>query len=161
MNNNFSTRFMLGLGLLLALTPGLSAQGSFLSKTGCGEGTAARLKPAAYVQVSEGNAIIAGLWRFTFVAKGNASIPDGAVLDTGYVTWHADGREIMNSSRAPISGDFCMGVWKQTKRNTFKLNHFAMGWDPSGTTFIGPTNVREVVTVDRSGNSYSGPFTLT
>ena len=161
MKSKFNSCFWLGLAILVTLTPGLWAQGSLMSKTGCGEGTAAKLKPAAYVQVSEGNAVITGLWRFTFVAKGNASIPDGAVLDTGYATWHADGTEIMNSSRPPISGNFCMGVWKQIKRNTFKLNHFAMGWDPSGTAFIGPTNVRAVVTVDRSGNSYSGPFTVT
>ena len=162
MKSRFNNRAVFGIvTICCALTPGLWAQSPLMSKTGCGEGAALRLKPAAFVELFEGNAVITGLWRFTLVAKGNADIPDGAVLDTGYTTWHADGTEIMNSGRPPISGNFCMGVWKQVKHNTFKLNHFAMGWDPTGTTFIGPTNVREVVTVDRSVNNYSGPFTVT
>jgi len=163
MKSSLRIRVVFGfVTICFALVPGLSAQSSLSSKTGCGYGgNTANLKPAAFVEVSEGNAIITGLWRFTFVAKGNADIPDGTVLDSGYATWHADGTELINSGRPPASGNFCMGVWKQIKRNTFKLNHFAMGWDPSGTTLVGPTNVREVVTVDRSGNNYSGPFTVT
>jgi len=53
-----------------------------------------------------------------------------------------------------------MGVWKHAGGLTYKLNHFALSWDPSGTVFIGPANVREVVTVDPSGNSYAGTFTI-
>jgi hypothetical protein len=163
MKSRLKIRAVLGfVTICFALAPGLSAQSSLSSRTGCGYGgSTGSLKPAAFVEVSESNAVITGLWRSTLVAKGNADIPDGTVLDTGYTTWHADGTEIMNSGRPPISGNFCMGVWKQVKHNTFKLNHFAMGWDPTGTTFIGPTNVREVVTVDRSGNNYSGPFIVT
>ena len=162
MKNRLSIRGWLGvLTICLALAPGLRAQSK--SQAGCGydQSPTTKLKPAAFVEVSEGNAIITGLWKFAFIAKGNANIPDGTVLDTGYATWHADGTELTNSSRPPISGDFCMGVWKQVKRNTFKLNHFAMGWDPAGTTLVGPTNIRAVVTVDHSGNNYSGPFTIT
>jgi hypothetical protein len=164
MKSRLNIRAVLGfVTVCFALVPGLSAQSSLSSKTGCGYGgsTTANLKPAAFVEVAEGNAIITGLWRFTLVAKGNATIPDGTVLDTGYTTWHADGTEIINSSRPPMSGNFCMGVWKQIKHNTFKLNHFAMGWDPTGATLIGPTNLRGVFTVDRSGNRYSGPITGT
>ena len=65
-----------------------------------------------------------------------------------------------------------MGVWKQVGRSTYKLNHFALGWnfDPNapitgpgtgGATFAGTTNIREVVTLDSTGNSYTGTFTLT
>ena len=125
---------------------------------------------------SEGSANpagIVGLWQFTFVAKGNdpPGPPDGATVDAGYVTWHSDGTELMNSGRAPTTGDFCMGVWKQVGRSTFKLNHFALAWawDPvtpatgpgtGGADFVGPANIREEVTLDRSGNSYQGTFTL-
>src|SRR3982074_1334258 len=58
---------------------------------------------------------IVGLWKFKFVSKDSPGIPDGAVIDEGYVTWHSDGTEIMNSGRAPSTGNFCMGVWKKTR----------------------------------------------
>jgi hypothetical protein len=78
----------------------------------------------------------------------------------------------MNSFRAPTTGQFCMGVWKQVGRFTYKLNHFAIGWnfDPAapmtgpgtgGATFAGTTNIREVIILDGTGNSYTGTFTLT
>ena len=166
MNSKWSIKLFLGiLTIGVALAPALRAQSLPLasSKTGCGyyQGNTAKFQPAAFVQVSESNAVITGLWKFAFIAKGNPNIPDGAPIDTGYATWHADGTEIMNSGRAPMTGSFCMGVWKQTNHNTFKLNHIALSWDPSGTTFVGPANIREVVTVDHSGNAYSGTFSLT
>ena len=104
---------------------------------------------------------ITGLYRFTFTAKGDQDIPDGTVLDQGFTTWHADGTEIMNSGRAPMTQSFCMGVWTRTGPQTYRLNHWAMSWDPTGKTFIGPTNIREYVTLGRGGSSYSGSFTLT
>jgi hypothetical protein len=156
-------RMILLLGSLticLTLAPGLWAQAS--DRAGCGyyEDTAAKLKPAAFVEASEDNAVITGLWKAKLIAKGNANIPDGTIIDDGYATWHADGTELLNSSRSPLTSSFCMGVWKQTKRNTFKLNHVALSWDTSGTVFVGPANIRELVTVDRTGNNYSGTFNI-
>jgi hypothetical protein len=106
------------------------------------------------------DAAVVGLWKFKFVSKGSQGIPDGAQIDAGYVTWHEDGTELMNSGRVPKTGSFCMGAWRQTGYHTFKLNHYALSWDDSGTAFVGPTNIREQVTVDRSGDHYSGTFTL-
>jgi|GraSoiStandDraft_34_1057297.scaffolds.fasta_scaffold33705_5 hypothetical protein len=105
---------------------------------------------------------IVGLWKVKFVSKGNTGIgiPDGAPLDQGYATWHSDGTEIMNSGRVPKTGSFCMGVWKQTGRSSYKLNHFALSWDPTGTTLIGPTNIREEIVLDGNENSYSGSVTI-
>lgn len=107
------------------------------------------------------DAVVVGLWKFKFVSKGSKGIPDGAEIDAGYVTWHADGTELMNSGRAPKTGSFCMGAWRQTGWRTFKLNHYALSWDEMGASLIGPANIREQITVDRSGESYSGTFTLT
>lgn len=112
-----------------------------------------------FVSLQEKNASIVGLWKFSFVAEGNSEIPDGVVIDSGYVTWHADGTELMNSGRAPMTGSFCMGVWKRVGR-TYKLNHYALSWDPNGTNLVGPANIRERVRVDPGNNSYSGTFTL-
>jgi hypothetical protein len=104
---------------------------------------------------------IVGMWKITFVSKGSTGIPDGTVIDAGYATWHDDGTEIMNSGRAPITGNFCMGVWTQTGNYTYALNHFGLGWDPTGATLVGPANIRENVTLDYSGTAFSGTFTIT
>lgn len=106
------------------------------------------------------HAEIVGLWRFSFVSEGSKGIPDGTVVDAGYQAWHSDGTELMNSGRAPITGDFCMGVWKQVGHNKYSLNHYALAFDPTGTTFVGPANIRETVTIDRDHDSFSGTFTL-
>jgi hypothetical protein len=107
-----------------------------------------------------GQQSIVGLWKFEFVSEGSKGVPDGTPIDAGYVTWHADGTELMNSGRAPMTGSFCMGVWKAEGHATYKLNHIALSWDNSGSVFIGPTNIRETVTVNRHGTGYSGKFTL-
>lgn len=103
---------------------------------------------------------IVGLWKVKFVSKGTPGIPDGTLIDSGYATWHSDGTEILNSgARPPITGNFCMGVWKKTG-STYKLNHYGLSWDSTGTTFIGPGNIREEVVVGKGENSYSGCFTI-
>ena len=140
---------------------GLWAQGS---NAGCGFNFTAQkavVKPTSFQPVQGDNVAIVGLWKFSFISEGNPGIPDGTVLDTGYVAWHSDGTEITNSgTRAPVTGNFCMGAWKQVKHSTFKLNHFGLSWDPTGTTFIGPANLRSEVVVSRDRKSYSGTFTV-
>jgi hypothetical protein len=104
---------------------------------------------------------IVGLWRVTFVAKGNAAgPPDGVVLDNALVTWHADGTELMNSSRAPRTQSYCMGVWKRTGHDSYRLNHWALSWSDDGNMPVGPANIREEVTLGPGGNSYTGTFDI-
>jgi hypothetical protein len=127
---------------------------------------------------SDGNDSIVGLWSVTWTSKGNENNPapfnppDGAQLDAGYVQWHSDGTEIMNSERDPATGSFCMGVWKRSGPSTYKLNHFALSWDATGTScppsaqpgatgcFEGLTRVHQEVTVDRTGQHYHGTLTI-
>lgn len=118
---------------------------------GAGPVTAAQGRYLNPLQVLEP---ITGLYRFTFTVQGK-------LADQGFITWHADGTEIMNSGRPPATQSFCMGAWQQTGAHTYALNHWAMSWDPSGKTYIGPTNIRESITLASDGNSYSGDFTLT
>ena len=94
---------------------------------------------------------IVGFWQATFVS-------DGQTIDSAYVQWHADRTEIMNSSRDPRTQSFCMGVWKRVGSN-YTLNHFALSFDSSGNE-IGPANIRENITLDHTGMSYSGTFTI-
>ena len=110
---------------------------------------------------------IVGMWHVTFTAQGNeAGPPDGAPIDNALATWHSDGTELMNSARPPQDGDFCMGIWKRTGKNTYKLNHFA--WFANDTANApggignptGPTRFLQRVTLSPDGNHYSGTFTL-
>jgi hypothetical protein len=63
-----------------------------------------------------------------------------------------------------------MGVWKQTGRYTYKLNHFAwfsnaydptnpLSWSEIGSA-QGPTQIVEEITLSPNGAHYSGTSTL-
>jgi hypothetical protein len=124
--------------------------------------------PALFKLVADGEAeaspaadpdSIVGFWRVDLISEGNAGIPDGTVLDAGFTQWHSDGTEILNSSRAPATQSFCLGVWERTGHSTYKLNHFPLSWNPD-ETLLGPANIREEVTVSPDRRSYVGTFTL-
>jgi len=104
---------------------------------------------------------IVGLWKIEFLAKGNTNgIPDGALIDFGTAQWHEDGTEIMISGgRNPSDGDVCMGVWQQVGRSTFRLTHIALAYHAGA--YVGPATILERVTVDPSGDSFRGTFTIT
>jgi hypothetical protein len=102
---------------------------------------------------------IVGFWRVDLISEGNSGIPDGTVLDAGFTQWHSDGTEILNSSRAPATQSFCLGVWEKTGPSKYKLNHFPLSWNPDGT-LLGPANIREEITLSPDHNSYVGTFTL-
>ena len=113
-------------------------------------------KGSSYFQLASednpGNHAIVGMWSFNMTA--------GGFSDFGYQQWHSDGTELMNSGgRAPATENFCMGVWKQTAPSRYHLNHFALSYDSSGA-LNAKVNIKEDVTLDASGTTYSGPFTL-
>src|SRR5689334_12271421 len=103
--------------------------------------SAPRLHTVAFADGDDDRAPIVGFWKIQFILPGAGPMGEDLVVDDGYATWHSDGTELMNSSRAPMTGSFCMGVWKQTGRRTFSLNHWALAWAADGVTFIGPMNV--------------------
>jgi hypothetical protein len=105
------------------------------------------------------------MWSFQFVSKGNTThnptIPDGAVLDFGYVQWHIDGTEIMNSGgRPPATENFCLGTWQKTGQNTYQLTHFALSYDAASGNLNGKVVIQEQVTVSPGGTKYTGTFTI-
>jgi hypothetical protein len=169
-----------GLAVSLSLL-GLAAGGQ--AYAGCSDGAApakehssVRLIPAVYRPGSasavfrtvsdawsESNTIV-GLWEFEVHLNGAQNgLPDNALFDWGLATWHDDGSEIQFSAgRPPSAGDVCMGVWRQAGKNQFKLHHVALGLTPpdASGTFIGPAIIRAIVTVDPSGDSYTGPYSI-
>ena len=124
----------------------------------------AAYRPALFVLASDSgasNPSIVGLWAMKFVAEGSPGTPDGTLVDWGYVEWHSDGTEIMNSGgHAPATGNFCMGVWAQTGPSAYKLNHYALSYDATTGLLANYVHVHERVIVDPTGNQYSGSFTI-
>jgi hypothetical protein len=126
---------------------------------------------AAFVPAEYGGPSIVGMWHVTFTSKGSGSaLPSGTPVDDALVVWHADNTEIMNSKRPPQDGNFCLGIWQQTGRCSYKLNHFAWfnnNYDPTNPASLseigspaGPVQYVELVTLSPDGNNYTGTFTL-
>jgi hypothetical protein len=139
----------------------------------------ARLLRAALVsdEEYENAPSIVGFWHVKFYSDGISSgipsaeaPPKGAEVDAGYSQWHSDGTEIMNSGgRAPNTGDFCLGVWKQIGERKYRLNHFAAAWDPTAGpmgpfgpegAIIGPGQIQEQITLAPNGESFTGSFSI-
>lgn len=118
------------------------------------DATGAHLMKVDYRDFEAFPASIVGLWKFQFSQSVGG--------DFGTLIWHRDGTEIMFSAgRDPAAGDVCMGVWKQTGRYTYELNHIAMGHDgppggPPSPTYTTLVHLHEYIKLDPSGNSYTG-----
>ncbi len=111
---------------------------------------------------ANGNPTIVGMWYVVWTSLDNAGIPDGTVTDFGIGHWHADSTELYNSGgRAPSTQNFCMGTWKQTAAGAYELNHFAYSYDQTSGALLNSVNIRELVTLDSTGNSYTGTFGIT
>lgn len=122
-----------------------------------------RLLPAAFFKDDDWDRHdepIVGFWSQQLVSRGTEGVTDGTVLEKGLSQAHSDHTEIINSGRPPISGSFCLGVWEKVGERTYKVNHILLAWDSTGTTYIGPINLREEITVDPDGDHYSGTFTI-
>jgi hypothetical protein len=193
-------RAMLKATMMMTFTGLILVTGEAMAGCGMGAIGTPGAKPMVYREDGGGGLLrtgflepfnssaITGLWKFTFTAEGDTGakapanalpLPDGTPVDAGFVTWHDDGTELMNSGRAPSSGSFCMGVWKQVGFRTYKLNHWALSWIPDyqpGVTnswsqlpggideafhALGPTNIQETVTLSSGHDGYTGTFRLT
>jgi hypothetical protein len=109
---------------------------------------------------SPAGADIVGMWKFTFQSKNSPGIPDNLTIDWGFTQWHSDGTEITNSAtRAPATQNFCLGVWKKVGPSSYRLNHQALSYDPNGN-LMGIAVITELVAVDKSGNAFSGDFSI-
>jgi len=146
---------LIGLGALAAVA--VAAPAAF---AGCGD---ASIQPATYqmgsndarlIPASLGAQGIVGLWSFTFV-------PTAGPGDWGYQQWHSDGTEIMNSGgHSPASANFCLGTWRQSGPNSYHLKHFPLAYDPTSGALVFKIVVTEDVTIDATGNNFSGHQTL-
>ena len=153
-----------GLGLVGLMAAGQAFAGCMSPASGYSQASS-RSAPAAYhpagafirtayEQGQNGGqqASIVGLWKFEMKVGGN-------IIDFGTVEWHDDGTEMtISGGRNPADGDVCMGAWQQVGWSKFKLNHIAMAY--AGGAYLGVAHFRELVSVDPTGGTYSGTFTI-
>jgi hypothetical protein len=106
-----------------------------------------------------------GMWNIQFISQGNGGhnppIPDGALVDFGYNQLHSDGTEILNSgAHTPATQNFCLGVWVRSGMFTYEVNHFALSYNSTTGALAAKVNIREQITLDPSGNQYTGTFVI-
>lgn len=103
---------------------------------------------------------VVGFWHVVFTQNADFG---GGLFDDSYAQWHSDGTEIMNSGlHSPAYGNFCMGAWTKTGPSTYTLTHVALDYSkqPVGSTTPSViVIIREQVTVDQTGNHFTGAFT--
>lgn len=95
---------------------------------------------------------IVGLWHLTYTTSDNQPFGDS------FDMWHRDGTELESANLNPITGNVCMGVWKQAG-SQYRLHHVGWTFDNLGN-LIGPFTLDDVVALGNHGNSYSGSFDL-
>jgi len=98
------------------------------------------------------NPSIIGLWQVM-------DLENGQPVDLSFEIWHADGTEVLIDQTPPAEGNVCIGTWLQTGALTYKLTHPALNFDMNGN-FIGTVMIREVVTLDRNANKFTGTYTV-
>jgi len=99
------------------------------------------------------NQSIVGLWQFKF---------DGFSPDWGTQAWHSDGTELtFSGNQNPQTGDVCQGVWRKVGRDTYTLNHIAMGWLAPGAGFGIRVHLHFLIKLDAKGDAFSGSYTAT
>jgi len=96
---------------------------------------------------------IAGLWNVSFLQQGQ-------VVDQGFDLWASDGTEILNDTSPPPTGNICLGVWTKTAPYSYQLNHPSWIFDEANVNVIALVYIREQITLDPSGNSYTGTTTF-
>ena len=104
-----------------------------------------------------------GTWKEKWIAEAGSSsgFPVGSEFDASYTQWHSDGTEInVSGLRPPLTGEVCLGEWIKTGARTYRLNHFGISYDPTGTTLVGPARIQQWLTLDPKGDSTSGQFTV-
>jgi hypothetical protein len=104
------------------------------------------------------NEPIVGMWEFRL---DGPPLPPSLSPDFGFQQFHADGTEMMISLGIPPSGGVCQGVWRKTAKSTYTLHHLAETYvDPDPTVGGLRLHFHAVITVDPSGDTYSGQYAV-
>jgi hypothetical protein len=105
------------------------------------------------IALPQGEPTIAGMWLTSFVV-------DGQLVDVGFDQWTSDGTELLNDITPVLAGNVCLGTWLKIGPFTYKLNHPSWIYDDAGVNPIGIVYIREHVTLDKGGKTFSGTVTF-
>ena len=112
---------------------------------------------------NDNDSSIVGLWHTNYTATFDDNFPPGAPatapfpFNQTFKIWHADGTEFDNAFLPPAGGNICYGVWKDMGRNSVKVHHVGVMYDPSGNVSA-IFYIDEVDTLALDGKTYSGTF---
>ena len=95
---------------------------------------------------------IVGLW-LNMVSIG------GQEIFQAFESFSSDGLEVLNDNGSPLEGNVCLGVWSVNPRKVILVNHPAWSYDSNGN-LIGTVVIREQITVDPGGNTFTGTVTV-
>jgi len=90
-----------------------------------------------------------GYWYVRYLA-------DGQLVDDGFDTWLSDGIEVLNDTTTPSAGNVCLGTWTKTAPFTYTLKHPSWIFDDANVNLIGVAIIKETITLDPKGNSFTG-----
>lgn len=89
-----------------------------------------------------------GLWSSNVLLGGQG-------IFQAFESFTSDGLEFLNDNGAPQAGNVCFGIWKSTGKNTYQVYHPSWSYDANGNV-TGTVIIREQITIDPSGNTFSG-----
>ncbi len=116
------------------------------------------VNPASLFLVSDTPDPIVGMWHTLFIVGTGSS---AQVIDNTFVQIHSDGTEIMNSSRPPDTGNFCVGAWEKVGPGEYRINHFGIGWvSGDDSAPLGFAHIQEHIVISSDGKSYKGSFII-
>ena len=108
-----------------------------------------RIAPSADPAAPVVEPSIVGYWYVRFTV-------DDQLVDDGFDTWLSDGIEVLNDTSTPSSGNVCLGAWTKTAPYTYTLKHPSWIFDDANVNLIGVAIIKEQITLDPSGNSFTG-----
>ncbi len=155
MKRNFA---LLATATALALS-GLSAHAGCVDPRVMVQNAAGRMPPVLVMPKAEagasatagnrndGHGGIVGTWQVSYTTGG---APGGEA----FIQWHDDGTEWENIDFPILSGNICMGSWRQLDHGRVHRSH--IGWLYTDGNLSGYFTETETNTVSHNGNSYSG-----
>jgi hypothetical protein len=93
---------------------------------------------------------IVGLWHVKYTS-------DGVPFYESFDEWHSDGTEFENADLPAVTGNVCVGTWKQIGTRSVRLYHIGWNYDSNGNP-NGTFTLLETNTLGHNGETYAGTF---
>jgi hypothetical protein len=93
---------------------------------------------------------IVGLWHVKYTS-------DGVPFYESFDEWHSDGTEFEDADLPAVTGNVCVGTWKQIGPRSVRLYHIGWNYDSNGNP-NGTFTLLETNTLGHNGETYAGTF---